>query len=301
MRRRRDEPSNPFASPSGGRPKASKGTVQRRRQHSDNVGKPQSMTKQEIADALAKKRALASVDQTPSTPAPVVTTPLSPEPEDVSESVEIEPSSDQLEQQRMDELARRSAETKAASKALVPAPEKNSETSPVEDDDEGDNTTDTKVVGGSHTAHSLRGEGTTVLTHRTATITAQTAAPMDEIAPRLKPPLKRDAKTDSGGSKPAVKRRRRFRDKGGGKQPQVRKLDRRKYLEYKYEVRAMLDDERVLEEHRSNILGQVWAKGERSGVSESQSFIEEKVAELILPEDIAEKISRLVKTFTTKR
>ena len=124
---------------------------------------------------------------------------------------------------------------------------------------------------------------------------------MDDIAPRLKPPLKRDAKTNSGGSKPAVKRRRRFRDKGGGKQPQVRKLDRRKYLEYKYEVRAMLDDERVLEEHRSNILGQVWAKGERSGVSESQSFIEEKVAELILPEDIAEKISRLVKTFTTKR
>ena len=95
MRRRRDEPSNPFASASGGRPKASKGAVQKRRPQSDNVGKPQSMTKQEIAEALAKKRALASVDQTPSTPAPVVTTPLSPEPEDVSESVEIEPSSEQ--------------------------------------------------------------------------------------------------------------------------------------------------------------------------------------------------------------
>ncbi|HIA39579.1 MAG TPA: hypothetical protein EYN88_01630 [Candidatus Poseidoniales archaeon] len=81
----------------------------------------------------------------------------------------------------------------------------------------------------------------------------------------------------------------------------MRKLDRRKYLEYKYEVRAMLDDERILEEHRSNILGQVWAKGERMGVNESQSFIEQKVAELILPEDIADKISELVKKFTTKR
>jgi hypothetical protein len=301
LRRRRDEPSNPFASASGGRPKASKGAVQNRRPHSDNVGKPQSMTKQEIAEALAKKRALASVDHTPPLPTTADTTPPLTQPGDVSDPAEIEPSSEQLDQERMDELARRSAETKAASKALELVPEQNSETAPVEDDDKGKDSTDTEGVAGPHTAHSIRGEGTTVLTHRTATITAQAATPMDDIAPRLKPPRLRDAKTNSGTVRPAAKRRRRFRDKGGGKQPQVRKLDRRKYLEYKYEVRAMLDDERVLDEHRSNILGQVWAKGERSGVTESQLFIEQKVAELILPEDIGEKISVLVKKFTTKR
>ena len=37
------------------------------------------------------------------------------------------------------------------------------------------------------------------------------------------------------------------------------------------------------------------------GVNESHSFIKQKVAELILPEDIAEQLSQLVKKFTTKR
>ena len=301
MRRRRDEPSNPFASGSGGRPKASKTAVQKRRQHSDDVGKPQSMTKQEIAEALAKKRALASVDETPS-PAPAVAPiPQSQESNTVSEPEKTSPTSEQLDQQRIDELTRRSAETKAASKALEPVPEISPESESNTTDTEKDKTTETADAAGSHTAHSLRGEGTTVLTHRTATITAQTATPMDDIAPRMKPPRKLDAKPQSGTGRPAARRRRKFRDKGGGKQPQMRKLDRRKYLEYKYEVRAMLDDERILEEHRSNILGQVWAKGERMGVNESQSFIEQKVAELILPEDIADKISELVKKFTTKR
>ncbi len=251
------------------------------------------MTKQEIAEALAKKRALASVDETPSSAPAVAPIPQSQEPITVSEPEKTSPTSEQLDQQRIDELTRRSAETKAASKALEPVPEISSESE--------SSTTDTADTGGSHTAHSLRGEGTTVLTHRTATITAQTATPMDDIAPRMKPPRKQDAKPQSGTGRPAARRRRKFRDKGGGKQPQMRKLDRRKYLEYKYEVRAMLDDERILEEHRSNILGQVWAKGERIGVNESQSFIEQKVAELILPEDIANKISELVKKFTTKR
>ncbi|MCS5642492.1 MAG: hypothetical protein NZ807_04420, partial [Dehalococcoidia bacterium] len=89
LRRRRDEPSNPFASASGGRPKASKGAVQKRRPQSDIVGKPQSMTKQEIAEALAKKRALASVDQTPPIPAPGDTTAPSPVPKDISEPAEL--------------------------------------------------------------------------------------------------------------------------------------------------------------------------------------------------------------------
>ncbi len=96
--------------------------------------------------------------------------------------------------------------------------------------------------------------------------------------------------------------RRRAQDKkGGGRQTKVKKLDRRKYLEYKYVARDLLDREDIKEEHRSNILGQIWAKGERLGIEDAVSFIDEKEAELILPADIAKKFRDLVKKFTTRR
>ena len=96
--------------------------------------------------------------------------------------------------------------------------------------------------------------------------------------------------------------RRRAQDKkGGGRQTKVKKLDRRKYLEYKYVARDLLDHEDIKEEHRSNILGQIWAKGERLGVEDAVSFIDEKEAELILPAAIAKKFRDIVKKFTTRR
>ena len=96
--------------------------------------------------------------------------------------------------------------------------------------------------------------------------------------------------------------RRRAQDKkGGGRQTKVKKLDRRKYLEYKYVARDLLEHEDIKEEHRSNILGQIWAKGERLGIEDALSFIDEKEAELILPSDIAKKFRDLVKKFTTRR
>lgn len=96
--------------------------------------------------------------------------------------------------------------------------------------------------------------------------------------------------------------RRRAQDKkGGGRQTKVKKLDRRKYLEYKYVARDLLDHDDIKEEHRSNVLGQIWAKGERSGVEDAISFIDEKEAELILPAEIAKKFRDVVKKFTTRR
>ena len=96
-------------------------------------------------------------------------------------------------------------------------------------------------------------------------------------------------------------KRRRGDKKGGGRQPQSRKLDRRKYLEYKYAARDLLDIDEISEEHRSNILGQIWAKGERIGVSEAVEFIDQKEAELIIPERVAEEFRKMVKRYTTKR
>ncbi|MBL6734089.1 MAG: hypothetical protein ISP84_06060 [Candidatus Poseidonia sp.] len=95
--------------------------------------------------------------------------------------------------------------------------------------------------------------------------------------------------------------RRRLDKKGGGRQKQQKKLNRQKYLEYKYAARDVLDNPGVPEEHRSNILGQVWAKGERQGVDDSLEFIEQKESELILPSEVANELRKLVKQMTTRR
>ena len=97
------------------------------------------------------------------------------------------------------------------------------------------------------------------------------------------------------------RRRRRFDKKGGGRQKQERKLNRQKYLEYKYAAKDILDNPHVPEEHRSNVLGQIWAKGERQGMEECFDFIEAKEAELILPPEVSQALRELVKGMTTKR
>jgi hypothetical protein len=105
-------------------------------------------------------------------------------------------------------------------------------------------------------------------------------------------------------AKPSSDRRRKRRrgdKKGGGRQKQEKKLNRQKYLEYKYAARAILDDDSIAEEQRSNVLGQVWAKGERMGVTDSLEFIELKVEEEILPRQVADKLRDLVSRMTTRR
>ena len=72
-------------------------------------------------------------------------------------------------------------------------------------------------------------------------------------------------------------------------------------MEYKYAARELLENDSVSEEHRSNILGQIWAKGERSGVDEAIEFINQKEEEQIIPEEIAEEFKKMVKRYTTKR
>ena len=97
------------------------------------------------------------------------------------------------------------------------------------------------------------------------------------------------------------RRKSRHDDSGGGRQPKVKKLNRQRYNDYKYAARDILSDERVGDEHRSNLLGQIWAKGERIGVDASFEFIEEKQELLIISEDIAQQLKDLVKALTTRR
>ena len=95
--------------------------------------------------------------------------------------------------------------------------------------------------------------------------------------------------------------RRRMDKKGGGRQKQEKKLNRQKYLEYKYAAKDILDNPNVPEEHRSNVLGQIWAKGERLGIDDCLAYIEQKEAELVIPEDVGAELKDLVKRMTTKR
>lgn len=97
------------------------------------------------------------------------------------------------------------------------------------------------------------------------------------------------------------KRKKFGEQKGGGRQPQTRKLDRRKYLEYKYVAKDLLDNDAVKEENRSNVLGQIWAKGERVGIEDALEFIAQKEAELIIPTEVADAFRKIVKRYTTKR
>ena len=91
------------------------------------------------------------------------------------------------------------------------------------------------------------------------------------------------------------------RNKPQGQAKRVQKLHRGKYMEFKYDVRRILEKENVDEEHRSNVLGQTWAKGERQGVSEAKAFLDEKVAEGIITEKCSSKIMKLIDSLTTRR
>ena len=111
----------------------------------------------------------------------------------------------------------------------------------------------------------------------------------------------REIKTKVSKVQNKPKGRRRFDKKGGGRQAKVKKLDRRKYLEYKYLARDLLEHDSISEEHRSNVLGQVWAKGERISIDDALAFIDTKEAELILPKEIANAFRKMVDDFTTRR
>ncbi len=97
------------------------------------------------------------------------------------------------------------------------------------------------------------------------------------------------------------RRRSRHDDTGGGRHPKVKKLNRQRYNDYKYAARDILEDESIADEHRSNLLGQIWAKGERIGVSATLEFIDEKEEQLIINNEVANKLRDLVKALTTRR
>jgi hypothetical protein len=95
----------------------------------------------------------------------------------------------------------------------------------------------------------------------------------------------------------------KFRRRRNSFQPAARdkRLDRSRHMEYKYEVRGLMADIDVEEEHRSNVLGTMWAKGERQNVAEAKEFLESKHSEGILTEEQFKKLCDVINKYTVRR
>ena len=111
------------------------------------------------------------------------------------------------------------------------------------------------------------------------------------------------SRTKPETSAPAKPRRRPTGRSTPKFQPATRekRLDRSRHMEYKYEMRGLLKELDVAEEHRSALLGSIWAKGERQTSDEARQYIWDKQSEGILDEDQVTKLLAIVDDYTIRR
>ena len=81
----------------------------------------------------------------------------------------------------------------------------------------------------------------------------------------------------------------------------AKRLDRSRHMEYKYEMRGLLDELNIPDEHRSNILGTIWARGERQTAIEAKQFISEKYQQGVLTEEQESTLKSVVDRYTVRR
>ena len=81
----------------------------------------------------------------------------------------------------------------------------------------------------------------------------------------------------------------------------AKRLDRSRHMEYKYEVRQLLEEIGVSEEHRSSLLGSIWAKGERQTVSDAKEYLEDKLSEGIITEVHLSRLCEVIDDYTVRR
>jgi len=72
-------------------------------------------------------------------------------------------------------------------------------------------------------------------------------------------------------------------------------------MEYKYEVRGLLKDLNVADEHHSALLGSIWAKGERQTSEDARQYIWDKQNEGILDDDQVTSLLAVVDDYTIRR
>ena len=86
-------------------------------------------------------------------------------------------------------------------------------------------------------------------------------------------------------------------------QPATRekRLDRSRHMEYKYEMRGLLKEINVSDEHHSALLGSIWAKGERQTSEDARQYIWDKQNEGILDDDQVTSLLAIVDDYTIRR
>lgn len=81
----------------------------------------------------------------------------------------------------------------------------------------------------------------------------------------------------------------------------LKRLDRSKHMEYKYEMRSLLVEIEIMEEYRSNLLASIWAKGERQSTKEAKQYIDEKKSEGVLNEHQHKSLLKVIESYTIRR
>jgi len=101
----------------------------------------------------------------------------------------------------------------------------------------------------------------------------------------------------------APRRNIRPRRRRAQPQPAIRqkRLDRSRHVEYKYEMRGLMQETGIPEEHRSSLLGSIWAKGERQDIEAAKDFITEEQDEGKIDEKMAAALLKVVKRYTVRR
>ncbi len=123
------------------------------------------------------------------------------------------------------------------------------------------------------------------------------ARAMESIVSKVKP----SASSDKPPVTPAPKKRTRRTKNSFQPAERKRRLDRSRHMEYKYEVRRLLVELNVDEEHRSSLLGTIWAKGERQTVSDAKDYLISKHSEGIIDEHQLDSLNKVVDGYTVRR
>ena len=164
---------------------------------------------------------------------------------------------------------------------------------------------ESQILGESRKSIGLRNKEAAVDPEVKESATSKRAQDIiDKSRARAMESLVKKASENIEAVKPAtVVTKKRTRKTKTSFQPAERKkrLDRSRHMEYKYEVRGLLVDLNVDEEHRSSILGTVWAKGERQTVSDAKEYLNTKLSEGVIDDIQLEALTKVVDNYTIRR
>ena len=127
------------------------------------------------------------------------------------------------------------------------------------------------------------------------------AALIEQSRKRAMQPVVAKNDTTKQTTKPVVTKRRRNTKTSYQPAARAKRLNRSRHMEYKYEMRKLLVDINVPEEHRSNLLGTIWAKGERKTTTDAKDFLLEKMTEGAIDEEQKSRLEKVIDDYTIRR